>query len=182
MIRLFVGIGIPSPQGGRLASLCIGVKEARWVEQQNFHLTLRFIGDVQEPSVEEIIRELTRIDWRSFFVTLSGVGRFGSRKKVRALWAGIQPDPQLFNLHAKIKAALTKCDIKPNGKRFIPHVTLARLKNVQPNYTEDWILRHNLFRADRFLVEKITLFESHRTNAGPIYIPVCIFPGREFSV
>ena len=182
MIRLFVGIALPKPQGDRLASLCIGVKGARWVDQQNFHITLRFIGDVQEPGVEEIIGELTRIDWTPFFVTLSGVGHFGSRKKVRALWAGVQSDPHLFDLHSKIEAALIKCDIKSEGKRFIPHVTLARLKNVQPKYTKDWILRHNLFCVDKFLAEEITLFESHRTNAGSIYIPLCIFPGREFNV
>ena len=66
MIRLFVGIALPKPQGDRLASLCIGVKGARWVDQQNFHITLRFIGDVQEPGVEEIIGEFTRIDWHPF--------------------------------------------------------------------------------------------------------------------
>jgi len=104
------------------------------------------------------------------------------REKIRALWAGVQPDPHLFDLHAKIEAALITCGIKSEGKRFILHVTLARLKRVQPKITKAWILRYNLFCADKFLAEEITLFESHRTNAGSIYIPLCLFPGRVFDV
>lgn len=176
MIRLFVALSLPGELRQRLKTLCNGVRDARWVEEQNIHLTLRFIGEVEEPELAYIMAALSSVQAEQFDLTLSGVGHFESRQKVRSLWAGIQPSPALEALQQRIESVLTRHGIAPDGRKFSPHITLARLKQLPPAYVRNWLEGNSYFQSSSFAVEDFTLFESYRARSGAIYTPLQAFP------
>lgn len=176
MIRLFVALSLPGELRQRLKTLCNGVRDARWVEEQNIHLTLRFIGEVEEPELAYIMAALSSVQAEQFDLTLSGVGHFESRQKVRSLWAGIQRSPGLEALQQRIESVLTRHGIAPDRRKFSPHITLARLKQLPPAYVRDWLEGNTYFQASSFAVEDFTLFESYRARSGAIYTPLQAFP------
>ena len=179
MIRLFVAIVPPGDMRARLSSLCGGVEGARWVDPENLHLTLRFIGEVEEPLVEDIVFALRAIRMAPFSLILSGVGHFESRQKVRQLWAGVAPSPPLVDLQGRIDAAVRRAGIGIEAKRFVPHVTLARLKGVKASLVGAWLQANGPFRGFPFDVSSFTLMASYLGRSGPVYRPVEEFALRE---
>src|SRR5690242_13145374 len=129
MLRLFVGIALPPQLKLRLSLLASGVPGARWVDPGNMHLTLRFIGEVDEGVASDIDAALARIRAPRFAVTLTGIGHFGGAAP-RLLWAGVESNAALFHLRDKIEAAVVRAGLAAETRRFSPHVTLARLKQV----------------------------------------------------
>lgn len=171
MIRLFVGLAVPEPQRTRLAGLCGGVPGARWVRPENFHVTLRFIGDIDEGLAEDVDTALSRIAAPSFTLEVSGIGQFGKDFKTRALWAGIAPNAALNQLQARVEAAVTGAGLPAETRKFKPHITLGRLKNPPPDRVGDFIAGHAGLRAGTFAVDRFTLFSSFLSAAGAIYTP-----------
>jgi 2'-5' RNA ligase len=176
MIRLFVAVALPDALRQRLAMLCRGVKGARWVDEDSMHLTLRFIGEVEEPQGEEIADALDRLRAPGFPLTLLGAGHFETRGRVRALWVGIEPNPALTQLQERIESAVQRTGLPPEGRKFSPHITLARLDRAQPDIIRNWLHENSLFRAEPFAVEEFVLFQSLLGNGGAVYRPVAEFP------
>ena len=176
VIRLFVALALPEGHRQQLSRLCHGVRDARWVPVENMHLTLRFIGEVEEPRLPEIAGALGRVKGEQFPLTLSGLGHFGSGRRIRSLWAGTEPCAALAQLQSRIDATLRHAEVPPDGRRFTPHVTLARLKNGAAQQVGAWIEANGLFRTDPFPVEQFVLFESYLSHTGAIYSPVAEFP------
>jgi 2'-5' RNA ligase len=160
MIRLFVGIELPPPLRLRLSLLCAGIKGARWVDPGNMHLTLRFIGDIDAA--------LARIRAPRFDVTLAGTGHFGGDTP-RLLWVGVESNAALFHLRDKIEAAVMRVGLAPDPRRYSPHVSLARLKQVATLDVQDFERANALFRAEPFAVDRFTLIASYPTKSGAIY-------------
>lgn len=171
MIRLFVGLALPDGVIARLAMLCAGLPGANWVEPVNMHLTLRFIGEVEESAAEDIDRMLGGFRAEAFSLELAGLGTFGEGAKAHALWAGVMPSPALSHLQAKIESAVVRAGLPPEGRKFTPHVTLAWLNRPQPNRLQAYIEGNNLFSAGPFAVDQFTLFESRLGKGGAVYIP-----------
>ena len=174
MIRLFVGLDFPSAVRARLAGLCGGLPTARWVEAQNLHLTLRFIGPVDGATAGDIDHALDRLSSvPAFSFTLDGVGTFGRGKHPHTLWVGTAPSLELAHLHRKIDSALVRQGIAPDPRQFTPHVTLARLsegngKQGKGNYARgnserlhSFLAGNNLFNAGPVSVSSFVLFSSH---------------------
>ena len=107
-MRLFVALPLPVGVLKDLARLCSGLPGARWVAPENMHVTLRFIGEIDPPVAEEVDDLLSHIDAPAFEFRLAGLGTFGSRGRVRALWAGIEKSAPLERLQAKIEAACVR--------------------------------------------------------------------------
>jgi 2'-5' RNA ligase len=168
MIRLFVGIELPPELRLRLSLLCAGLPGARWVDPGNLHLTLRFIGAVDEGMASDIDAALARIRAPRFAVTLAGAGCFGGDKP-QLLWIGVESSDALFQLHDRIEAALRRAGLAPDTRRYSPHVTLARLKQVAVPQVQEFISAHALFRADPVPVDRFSLIASYPTKAGAIY-------------
>jgi len=168
MIRLFIGIELPPPLRLRLSLMCTGIKGARWVDPGNMHLTLRFIGEVDEGAASDIDAALVRIRARSFDVTLTGTGHFGGDAP-RLLWVGVDSNAALFHLRDKIEAALIRAGLSPDTRRFSPHVTLARLKQVATPDVQEFVQANALFRAEPFRVERFAMIASYPTKSGAIY-------------
>ena len=172
MLRLFVGLALPDGVIARLAVMCSGLPGAHWVEATNMHLTLRFIGEVDETTAEEVDARLAGIAAEAFDLELRGLGTFGEGAKARAVWAGVAPSASLSHLHAKVESAVVRAGLSPEGRKFTPHVTLARLTRPQPSRLQSFIEGNGLFAAGPFQVAQFTLFESRPGNGGPIYIPL----------
>lgn len=169
-MRLFVGLAFPWELKQRLAVLAGGVPGARWVPVENYHLTLRFIGEVPKHRAEEIDHALAALRTRAFSFTLAGVGTFNKGGRDTQLWAGVERNPQLDHLQAKIETALQRAGVEPERRRFAPHVTLARLDNAAPAKVAQFVQTHNLFRAEPVPVEHFVLFSSRLGKEASAYV------------
>jgi RNA 2',3'-cyclic 3'-phosphodiesterase len=165
MLRLFVGIALPPELKLRLSLLASGVPGARWVDPGNYHLTLRFIGEIDEGTASDVDAALLPIRAKPFAVTLAGVGRFGDRM----LWVGVEKSPALVHLRDKVESALVRLGLAPETRRYAPHVSLARLRNASEAKLQEYLTEHALFRAEPFPVDKFSLVASYLTKAGSIY-------------
>ena len=165
MLRLFVGIDLPPDLKLRLSLLAAGVPGAKWVDPGNYHLTVRFIGEVDEGQAADIDMALLQIRAPRFPLTLATVGHFG----LRMLWIGVERNPALQHLHEKIESALNRLGFAPEERRYTPHVTLARLKGAHESKLLSYLSEHALFRAAPFTVERFSLVASYLTKSGAIY-------------
>lgn len=169
MVRLFVGVELPEDVRERLASLCAGVPGARWVPPENMHLSLRFIGEVAGDEAEDIFHALAAVRPRAFDISLAGVGHFETGNEVRALWVGVERNAELVALRDRVESALGRVGLPRDGRRFTPHVTLARLKDTPLHRASAFLAHHSLFRAGPIAVDHFTLFSSFHQGTGPIY-------------
>jgi 2'-5' RNA ligase len=176
MLRLFVGIGFPPELKLRLSLLCTGLPGAKWVDPDNFHLTLRFIGETGEDVAADIDAALSRLKARRFTVQLAGIGLFASGERPRTLWVGVERHPELAGLRDKVEQALIRTGLPPEPRKFAPHVTLARLNNPPRERLHDFLAAHALFRADPLPVEGFSLVASFPTKAGSIYEDQAEYP------
>jgi RNA 2',3'-cyclic 3'-phosphodiesterase len=175
MLRLFVGIGFPPELKLRLSLLCSGVPGARWVDPGNFHLTLRFIGEIGENVAADIDEALSRLRARRFALQLAGTGVFGGDKP-HSLWAGIERTPELVGLRDKVEQALIRAGLPPEPRKFAPHVTLARLRNPPLDKLHGFLATHAQFRAEPLPVEGFSLIASFQTKAGSVYEDQAEYP------
>ena len=170
-MRLFVALDLPWPLKQRLAMLAGGIQGARWVPPENYHLTLRFIGEVPKHRAEEIDEALSALRARPFTLSVGGIGTFAKGGRAVSLWAGVERNPALDHLQNKIETALQRVGTEPERRRFAPHLTLARLDNVQEAKLAGFIQSHNLFRAGPVAVEHFTLFSSRLGKEQAVYTP-----------
>jgi 2'-5' RNA ligase len=168
MLRLFVGIGFPPELKLRLSLLCSGVPGARWVDPGNFHLTVRFIGEIGEDVAADIDDALSRLRARRFTLQLAGTGVFGGDKP-HSLWAGVERTPELLGLRDKVEQSLIRAGLPPEPRKFAPHVTLARLRNPPLDKLHEFLVAHAQFRAEPLPVEGFSLIASFQTKAGSVY-------------
>jgi 2'-5' RNA ligase len=176
MIRLFVGLELPDDIRFALAGLCSGVPGADWEPAENFHLTLRFVGDVSESDGDDIHDALTRVRAPGFAMSLAGVGHFATGDELRTLWAGVEKSPALLQLQRNVESALVRMGLPPETRRFHPHVTLARCAGVPAPRAQAFLAHHALFRAGPFDVGHFTHFTSLRRAEGAIYTAEAEYP------
>jgi 2'-5' RNA ligase len=175
VLRLFVGIEFPPELKLRLSLLSTGMPGARWVDAGNFHLTLRFIGEVGRDVATDIDDALGRLRARRFTLQLAGTGVFGGDRP-RALWVGVEREPELVSLHGKIEQALIRIGLDPEPRKFVPHVTLARLRDPVLDELGDFLAANARFRAAPLPVEHFSLIASFPTKAGSIYEDQADYP------
>ena len=172
MYRLFVGLSLPEDVRDALSSLWAGLPGAKWVDPDNLHVTLRFIGEVSRADAEDIDGTLARIDAPAFQLSLAGVDCFQTGRRVRAVWVGVAGEPLLNHLQDKVESAVVRAGHPPERRKFKPHVTLARFKNGTSDRIGDFVAAHAGFTAAPFQVERFTLFRSRLGAAGPHYEPL----------
>ena len=175
MLRLFVGIEFPPELKLELSLLCSGVPGARWVDAGNFHLTLRFIGEIPEDLAGDVDEALARLKARRFTLQLAGTGVFGGNRP-HALWVGVERHPDLVRLRDKIEHALIRTGLQPEQRRFAPHVTLARLRDPLLDKLGYFLAAHGQFRAAPLPVEGFSLIASFPTKAGSVYEDQADYP------
>lgn len=174
MPRLFTALEIPRSAALSLSLLRGGLPGARWIDVENYHITLRFIGDVDGRTADEIVDRLDRIDRDSFPLTLSGMGSFGS-KKPHSVYAGVAPTPALTQLQAEIERICQRIGLPPDPRKFTPHVTLARLRNARLEDVVHYLEGRAGFVAPAFTVSRFVLLSSRDSVGGGPYLTEEIF-------
>lgn len=174
MIRLFVGLEIPERVRALLGASQTGVPGARWTKPEQFHLTLRFIGEVDGATANDVDDALSVIHTEPFTLELAGVSEFGG-KKPRALWVGTRANDALTRLQRKIETALQRIGLEAETRKFTPHVSLARLKETPRGRVMDFLTDHALFASGPFEVKQFVLFSSRLGSNGSIYRPERVY-------
>lgn len=178
MKRLFVALELPPPVIEALGSLCEGVPSARWSSDDQFHLTLRFIGEVDRVAFDDIAHELSNIEADAFELALAGVGHYPPRGAPRVLWAGVRSNVALMALQSRIESAVVRAGQPPETRKFSAHVTLARLRNAPLERVSAFLMRHGLFATEPFEVTAFHLYSSRMTPSGSHYEIEASFPLR----
>ena len=159
-MRLFVAIDLPHSVRERLAWMAGGLPGARWVPPENYHVTLRFIGDIPAWHARDVDTALAAIRAPGLTLGLAGIGTTDKAGRVMSIHVRVERSPALDHLRAKIETALQRVGLERERRRFAPHVTLARLDQVPEHTVAAWVAQHNLFRGPPVLVEHFTLFSS----------------------
>ena len=175
MHRLFVAIRPPAAIRRVLLGAMGGISGARWQSDDQLHLTLRFIGEVDPHRADDIHAALGGVHQAPFEIALKGIGHFDRRGWPDAVWAGVTPHEPLHALHKKIDAALSRVGVGPDQRAFLPHITLARLKRSSGPVGSLLEEAGGLSSAP-FAVDHFALFESDLTPDGAVYSIVERYP------
>ena len=176
MMRLFVAIDLPDTVKDRLTALQTDIPTARWVNRNQMHLTLFFIGDTDQ--IGTIKTALADVQTKAFPLTLAGVGRFPKRRREppRVLWVGVNAEPALQDLHRQVTAALVSVGFKPEARPFSAHITLARLKTRDPlDQVDQFLDDHRALQIPPFSVSEFVLFSSILSPQGARYRREAVF-------
>lgn len=176
MRRLFVALPLPPSVRQRLKMIQGGVPGARWVPEDNYHLTLRFIGDVDDGVAHDLADALDQIRAPAFHITLDGVGRFGSGERSRLLWAGVQRSTDLNYLQAKVESALVRAGLPPERQKFTPHVTLANLRNSPVPAVAKYLGDFAPLLVPAVPIDEFVLYSSWPGDQGSHYREEAVYP------
>jgi 2'-5' RNA ligase len=168
MHRLFVGIRPPERIRDLLVDAMDESADFRWQDDEQLHLTLRFIGEVERPAATDVADALGRIRAPSLELRIAGVGRFEQRNS-GALWAAVEPKPPLAALAAKIERVCQSVGFEPERRAFHPHITLARWKGRRTREVQDFLERRAGLSSEPFAVDRFILFESRLSRHGAQY-------------
>src|SRR3954452_18671018 len=169
MPRLFTGLEIPAEISQTLSNLRGGLPGARWIDPENYHVTLHFIGDIDGMSANEIASMLFRINRKPFEVKLQGLQSFGGRKP-RAVVAAVEPSRPLIELQAELERMMQRIGLDPEGRKFTPHVTLARLHDASSQGVADYLSVRGYFPSRSFMASRFVLFSSRASTGGGPYV------------
>jgi len=175
MHRLFVAIRPPEAIRDLLIDAMDDSPELGWVKDDNLHLTLRFIGEVERPVADDIAAALGRIRAAPFALSLDGIGRF-DRRNGGSLWAGVTPKPPVAALAAKVERACTAAGIAPERRAFHPHITLARYHRRSAAAADALTARNRAITSPPFDVTRFILYQSHLSRHGAHYEEVAAYP------
>ena len=176
MPRLFTGIEIPADIKTEISLLYAGLPGARWIESDNLHITLRFIGDVDDEVGRDVLAVLNSARGRPFSIKLSGIGSFGGRKP-RAVWLDLEPSSELKTLQMTQDNLIAATGLPHEGRKFKPHVTLGRLKGrTSPQDVARYLDLNSGFSARPFEVESFVLFSARPGKGGGPYIVEETYP------
>jgi len=169
LYRLFIGITLPQSIVDEINRIAFGIAGARWLKPEQMHLTLRFIGEVDGSVFRDIGQALYEISEDSFDIYLQGVGLFPPRGKPRVIWAGVAPSESLSHLQKKIESVVVRAGLSPDGRKFTPHVVMARLKDIPVSRVTDYLVANSLFQSQSFAVDEFCLISSQLGSEGASY-------------
>lgn len=175
MPRLFVALEIPREAALSMSLLRGGLYGARWIDVENYHLTLRFVGDVDAPTADELVHALDRVRRQPFSLSLVGMGSFGS-KKPHSIWAGVSASPDLIALQAEIERICQRLGLRADPRKFTPHVTLARLRGARVEDVVDYLSARSNFFTDPFAVSRFVVLSSRESVGGGPYVTEEAYP------
>jgi 2'-5' RNA ligase len=175
MHRLFVALRPPPAIRSLLLDLMEGVPGARWQDEDQLHVTLRYIGEVDGRTADDVVAALSAIRSAPLDLRLSGCGLFDTRGKPNALWAGVAPREPLAALHRKIDQAMVRIGLEPERRAYLPHITIARLSGASAPL-DRFVADHAGLTSPSFRIEHMTLYESHMGQGGSVYDAVERYP------
>jgi 2'-5' RNA ligase len=175
MHRLFVAIRPPEDIRDILVDTMDEGPTLNWVSDDNLHLTLRFVGQIDRRLANDLTGSLARIRFEPFSIRLHGIGKF-ERRNGGALWAGIEPKKPVVELAGKVERACQLAGLEPERRAFHPHITLARWNRGTAGAVESFVRRNSDLASEPFDVDSFTLFESHLSRHGAHYAELADYP------
>ena len=175
MPRLFTGLELPDAVVGQLAFMRGGIVGARWLEPDDYHMTLRFIGDIDARAARDIDETLADIRRPTAPVRFEGLSWFGGDKP-RAIVAKVKPEPALMDLQAEQERRLRRIGLEPETRKYTPHVTLARLRGAGQAAVANYLATRDALVADSFTAERFVLYSAREGSGGGPYIVEAAYP------
>lgn len=175
MPRLFTGLELPERLVAELGLIRGGLAGARWIDADSYHVTLRFIGDVDLSVADDVHDVLSGVRRPAFSMALAGLDAFGGGKP-RALVATARPAPALVELQAEHERLMRRIGLPAETRKFVPHVTLARLRNTPARDVADFLALRAWLATREFRCEHFTLFSARDSVGGGPYVTEAIYP------
>ena len=175
MPRLFTGFELPDHVAAELAMMRGGISGARWLDEEDYHITLRFIGDVDEATAYDVHSALEGIRRPAFTVTLDGLNAFGGAKP-RAIVATVKAALPLIELQAEQERLMRRIGLPLETRKYTPHVTLARLRQATPVAVADYLSLRGWLASRSFAVDHFTLFSARDSIGGGPYLAEATYP------
>ena len=175
MPRLFTGLEIPDSVAEQLMTIRGGLSGARWITPDNYHITLRFIGDIDDGTAHDIYSVLGRVSRAPIPLTIEGITAFGGDRP-RALVAKIAPTPALMELQAEHERLMRRIGLPPEPRKFTPHITLARLRDTSPFELANFLSVIGHVPSMQFVAEAFNVFSSRSSTGGGLYVTEAIYP------
>lgn len=176
MPRLFTGFEIPQDIGQALAVCRGGLQGARWIDPEFYHITLRFIGDIDDHMAQDVHAVLRQARERPpFTITIEGLDTFGGGKP-RALFARVTASPEILDCQSEQERLMRRIGLAPEARKFTPHVTLARMRDVSPLDVADYLTMHGHFPRLTFTAKRVALFSARKSVGGGPYIVEAVYP------
>jgi 2'-5' RNA ligase len=176
MIRLFAALPIPNNIALVLARRQQGIENARWRPLEAMHVTLRFFGEIREDIARDLDAELVTVGVEPFEIVLSGAGAFQDGDDIQAVWAGVEDNAALRRLAKACEAAARRVGLKPDPRRYRPHVTLAYLRHPDPVEVGHWIQANNLLKSPPIPISRFGLYSSVLGSEGSSYRLEAAYP------
>ena len=178
MPRLFTGIAIPQKQSELLEATQTGLPDARWIDEEDFHITLRFIGDVGPSDADRLVEALDDRVWPAPIVELGELACFGGSKP-RSIYASVKPNENLTRLQAGQERLCQTLGLEPTRHKFTPHVTTARLRSMSPEMVARYLSSYAGFQAPKFAPSRYVLYSARQSTGGGPYYPEAHFAFAE---
>jgi 2'-5' RNA ligase len=175
MPRIFTGLEVPAHVAQSLSMLRGGLPGARWIDPENYHLTLRFIGDVDDQTALEVASLLGRVRRTPFELRFDTLSSFGGRRP-RAVIAALAHTPALMELQAEHERLMQRVGLEPEGRKYTPHVTLARLRDSSSRQVADYLATRAFLAPLPFKVSRFVLFSSRASVGGGPYVIEAAYP------
>lgn len=175
MPRLFTGLEIPAMLRTRLSLIRSPLEGAKWIEADNMHITVRFVGDIDDRTADEFADLLADVNTGPITVTIKGVGAFGGRDP-RVLWAGVEAGPELEALYRANERAARAAGLPPDERDFKPHVTLARLRRARSHEVARFLEENGDLRTEPFVVSRFVLLSARPGTGGGPYAVEAAYP------
>lgn len=175
MYRLFAALPVPETLWPDLMARQTGLAGAAWRPPENFHITLRFFGELSHAQAEDLDELLAQIQAGPIEISLEGMGWFG-RREPSAVWARVRESDELRSLSAQCERAARRLGLAPDKRPFTPHVTLAYLKHTPLEDAQLWVERHHAYHGGPFLADCFHLYSSHMTKGPSRYVPEADYP------
>ena len=183
MKRTFIGFKVDNnPSISRLfIDLKKNFKEGqlKWIDPDNLHLTLRFLGNTNDSQLPEIIKSMQQLvrEYNNFTLKISGLGFFGTSRFPKILWAGVNMPDDIIEMVARIEDIVCNAGFSPETRPYSPHLTLCRIKTLKDSTGLGNLIdkyRQTLFIEQE--IKEIILYESILNSSGSVYKQLQIFP------
>jgi RNA 2',3'-cyclic 3'-phosphodiesterase len=178
MPRLFAGLEIPADVATVLSGLRGGLPGARWAEPSDYHITLRFIGDIGNRIAQDIDSLLMDIRRAPMDIRIAGLDVFGGDKP-HVLLATVEPNRQLTELQTEVERLIRACGLEIDRRRFQPHVTLARLRGMSSLDVADYLSVRGYFPPQTFRADRFVLYSARDSVGGGPYLVETAYPLRQ---
>ncbi len=178
-MRTFIAVDLPNKIKDCLSQIqrnfSSNLAKIKWVEKENLHLTLKFLGELNEAKTNEIKQALSKIKFKPQTVSISESGVFPSEQYIRVIWVGIKPAGKIIELHQKIDSTLAELGIRKENRKFATHITLGRVKFVKDKKALIEKIKSLNIKTDEFVLDSFKLKKSTLTKQGPIYEDLSVF-------